>query len=149
LAAFFDAGGDYVGFGTTGVQFAIDAGLLDVDYDAGSRRYNGIIHVDYDPEDSVTAALPADGYAFVSYPVWFTAVGAGIDVAATIDAGADFFVSGYWPSWDTGGAAGQPIILHGGTGLSDVTLMGIQSAYRAHPEGTFGILANAIYQGLD
>jgi hypothetical protein len=81
-------------------------------------------------------------------PSWFTTLPAGAEVTAGFD-GGDFLVSGFWPGWDTSGAAGQPAILHAANGDSEVTLMGINPTFRAHPAGTFRLLANAIYNGLD
>lgn len=145
---FFDGGGDYVGIGADGIHFAYEAGLLDFDYGYGHWSHNGILKIDNDPSDAVTAQYPADSHAFIYGSAWFTGLADGIEVSASIDPG-DFFVSGYWPGWDTCGAAGQPIIVHGTEDSSVVTLMGINPTFRAHPEHTFRVLANAIYNGLD
>ncbi|NIN68991.1 MAG: hypothetical protein GTO63_30750 [Anaerolineae bacterium] len=150
--AFLDGGGDYIGIGPEGIYFAYGANLLDFDYEIGHPWYywshNGVLNIDYDPTDLVAAQYPADSHGFIYGSVWFTSLGPGIDVSASIDGGA-FFVSGYWPGWDTIGAAGQPIVVHGTVDSSEVTLMGINPTFRAHPEHTFRILANAIYNGLE
>lgn len=147
VTAFLVGGGDYVGIGRNGVRFADVGGLMDFDYETGSRRWNGVLEVDYDPADAISAYYPAESHGFVYRPVWFTDYGAGVDVSASIDEG-EFFVSGYWPTWDTDGAAGQPVVLHEGNGASEVVLMGIEPTFRAHPEHTFRLVANAIYTGL-
>jgi hypothetical protein len=41
------------------------------------------------------------------------------------------------------------VVLRGATGDSNITLIGIDPTFRAHPEHTFGILANAIYTWRD
>lgn len=150
--AFIDGGGDYIGIGVDGINFASRAGLLNFDYEVGHPwnywSHNGVLNIDYDPTDPVAAQYPADSHAFIYGSVWFTSLGDGIDISASLDPD-DFFVSGYWPGWDTSGAAGQPIIVHGSEGPSEVTLMGINPTFRAHPEHTFRLLANAIYNGLD
>jgi hypothetical protein len=148
LAAFIAGGGDYIGIGRTGVPFAVDANLLNVGYLRQSSQYNGVVRLNYNPADPVAAQYPEDSHGFVYGPVWFTSWADGIDISAYVGDG-EFFVSGYWPGWDTSGAAGQPIILHGTKGSAEVTLVGINPTFRAHPEGTFRILANAIYNGLD
>ena len=61
----------------------------------------------------------------------------------------DFLVSGYWADWQASGANGMPVILHGASNSSDVTLIGIDPTFRGHPESTFRILGNAIYSGLE
>ena len=147
LLSFFDGGGDYVGIGRSGADLNVQAGLLDVTYGYGGRRDNGIVKVTYEPDDSVSSQYPVDSYSFVYGPVWFTEYD-GLEVSAYIKEG-EFFVSGFWREWKISDAAEKPIILHGATDLSIVTLMGINPTFRAHPEHTFMILANAIYNALD
>jgi hypothetical protein len=144
----FAAGGDYVGLADRGraIDFAKDAGFLDTDY--GYISGNAIVKVDYDPDDSVAAGFREDGYAFVYRAVWFTDWPEGTEISAYLDSG-DFLVSGFWPDWQTSGANGMPVILHEADGEADVTLIGIDATFRGHPENTFRIVANAIYNGLD
>lgn len=147
LAAFIAAGGDYIGIGRTGVPFATSAGLINVTYQQSTSRDNGVVQVNYNPTDAVAAQYPAFSHGFVYGPVWFTSYAADVQVSASLAEGA-FFVSGYWPAWDTGGAAGKPIVVHASKGAAEITLMGLHPTFRAHPEHTFRLLANAIYNGL-
>lgn len=66
-------------------------------------------------------------------------------------AAGDFLVSGYWPDWELSGAAGQPMVVSGdyGAGDADVTLIGIDATFRGHPENTFRLVGNGIFEGLD
>ncbi len=147
LEAFFAAGGDYIGIGAPGADVSIQFNLSpDVAY--SSQSGNGIVKVVYDPTDPVSAQYPADSYAFVYYPTFFTDPG-DLQVSASIDGDDDFFVSGFWWDWENSGAAGQPVVLHETAESSQVTLIGIDPTFRAHPEHTFRILANAIYNSLD
>jgi hypothetical protein len=147
LESFFDGGGDYIGIGRNGAdvsaRFDLSPGVT-----YGSDSGNGIVRITYDPADPVSAQYPADSYAFVYSPVFFTSLG-NLEVSASIQQADDFFVSGYWSGWEQSGAAGQPVVLHGDVGTSAVTLIGIDPTFRAHPEHTFRILANAIYSSLD
>jgi hypothetical protein len=147
VSAWFAAGGDYVGLGYRGraIDFAVDAGWVEVDY--GYISGNAILEIDYDPDDSVAAGFLEDGYAFVYRSVWFTDWD-GMQVSARID-GGDFLTSGFWQNWQTSGANGMPVIVHQDSASSDVTLIGINNTFRGHPENTFRILGNAIYNGLD
>ena len=153
VLSFVARGGDYVGVGTNGSTLALDAGLMkfEVNFDSGN---DGIVKVDYDQSSPVTNTFPADGFAFVNTPVWYTDIQSGTTIAS-IDAGDDFFVSGSWTDWPDSGAQGQAVILHCevesevADAKSDVTVIGIRPAKRAHPEDTFRILANAIYAGQD
>ena len=148
VADWFAAGGDYVGLAYRGraVDFAKDAGFLDTDY--GYISGNAIVKVDYDPDDSVAAGFREGGYAFVYRSVWFTDWPEGTEISARLDSGA-FLVSGFWADWLASGANGMPVILHEADGEADVTLIGIDATFRGHPENTFRIVANAIYNGLD
>jgi hypothetical protein len=146
LTAFFDAGGDYVGLRSTGIGLAIDAGIIDVDSDAESG--NAIVDVIYSATDSVAGGFNDDDFAFVFTPAWFTRLGAGVVSSAEFGDG-DFIVSGFWPFWQASGAAGSPVVVHGSDGEGDTTLIGLDVTFRGHPENTFRILGNAIYNGLD
>ncbi len=147
MADFFASGGDYVGHGYRGraVDFAEDAGLVDVEYEADDG--NAIVHVDYDPYDPLAAGFAADDYAFTYRSVWFTDY-AGLDVTAWIGHG-DFLVSGFWVDWPTSGAAGMPVVVHGAVGDTDISLIGFDATFRGHPENAFRLLGNAIFGGLD
>jgi hypothetical protein len=72
-----------------------------------------------------------------------------VKVSASIDSGEDFLLSGFWPDWKTSGANDQPVIVHQTTDTRDVTLLGIDATFRGHPENTFRIVGNAIYDGLE
>jgi hypothetical protein len=143
----FAAGGDYVGLPDRGraIDFVNDAGVATVDY--GYISGNAILKVDYDPDDTVAAGYPENGFAFVYRSVWFTDW-AGMDVSASI-ADGDFIVSGFWENWPASGAAGMPIVVHDTDGDSDVTLIGLDATFRGHPEESFRLIANAIYSGLE
>jgi hypothetical protein len=148
LTRFFDAGGDYVGLRSTGIGLAIDAGIIDVDYE--NNDGNAIVIVDFEPTDDVAGGFPDSDYTFVFTPAWFTRLGAGVVSAADFSDG-DFLVSGFWPYWESSGAAGAPVVVHYAdeNDDSDTTLIGLDVTFRGHPENTFRLLANAIYEGLD
>jgi len=148
LTAFFAAGGDYVGLRVTGIGLAKSAGILDIDYLSASSSNNAIVKVAYNTDDSVAGGFLENDYAFVYGPAWFTRLGAGVKSSAALGAG-DFVVSGYWVDWQASGAESKPVVVHGSSGDSDTTLIGLDSTFRAHPENSFRLLANAIYQGLD
>ena len=146
LSKFFAAGGDYVGLRSTGIALAIDAGIIDVDYDNDDG--NAIVGVEYSATDSVAGGLPDHDYAFVYTPAWFTRLGTGVISSAKFPDG-DFIVSGLWPFSPGIEPAGSPVVVHYTNGVSDTTLIGLDVTFRGHPENTFRLLANAIYEGLD
>lgn len=142
VTQFFASGGDYLGLGSTGAQFAIDAGVLDATAAGGSG--NAIVELTYDPEDSLAGGFPQGDYAFVYNPVWFSGLGENVEVTASL-LGGDFLVSGFWPGWQESSAAGSPVIIHERAGLSDVVALGIDATFRGHPENAFRLLGAAIF----
>ncbi len=145
LAAFFAAGGDYVGLRSNGIRLALDAGILDAQFD--SEDGNAIVDVAY-TDSGVAAGYPDEDVAFVYTPAWFTDLGPGVEVGATIGAD-DFLVSGYWPGWESSGAAGRPVVVSSDAGDTDVTLIGLDATFRGHPENAFRLLGNGIFEGVD
>jgi hypothetical protein len=145
LAAFFAAGGDYVGLRSTGIALALDAGILDASFD--NAIGNAIVQVGF-TDHGAAGGFRDEEVAFVFTPAWFTNLGPEVDVVATMGAG-DFLVSGYWPGWEATGAAGQPVVVSGDAGDSDVTLIGLDATFRGHPENAFRLLGNGIFEGLD
>jgi hypothetical protein len=145
--AWYAAGGNYIALPDRGraIDFAVNAGIVSVAY--GDIDGNAILEIDYDPDDGIAAGFPEDGYAFVYRSVWFTEWD-GLEVSASIDAG-DFLVSGFWPNWQAKGANGMPIVVHNGAGDSSLTLIGFDATFRGHPEDSFRILGNAIYNGFN
>jgi hypothetical protein len=146
---FFADGGDYISLGNRGqgVGFALDAGIVDVDFAADPS--NAIVRMSSVGDSDITSGFGTDSTVFVYRPVWFTRLGDGVEVAANY-ASDDFLVAGYWPDWPTSGAAGSPMIVystHNDTG--DSVLLGLDSTFRGHPEDAFRLLGNAIYHGLD
>ncbi len=142
MNAFFQADGDYIGMSDAGAALAVGAGLLDVEYSQGQG--SGIVSMVYDGASPVGAGFGSDEHGFIDDVVWFTRLGEGIGAAARVAPGA-FFTSGYWPGWETSGAAGQPVIVHGETGAQDSVLFGVDPIFRGHPRNTFRALANAIF----
>ena len=73
------------------------------------------IRVDYNINDPVGSGFGAQGYGFANGTRTFSGLGADVQVAASIQNG-DFLVSGYWPNWQTSGAAGKPIVIRWASG---------------------------------
>ena len=147
LTQFFAAGGDYLGLGVTGSDFALRAGVIDLSLNTGSG--NAIVRVNYLTGDYANAGYPTLDFAFVNSPLWFSDLAEGIQTSASM-AGADFLVSGYWPGWDASGAGGMPVIVHTPYELvNDIALIGLDVTFRGHPENTFRLLGNLIFAGSE
>ncbi|MDT8306963.1 MAG: M14 family zinc carboxypeptidase [Anaerolineae bacterium] len=144
---FFAAGGDYIGLGDWGADLAAQAGLLSfsTDYSDG----NSIVRIDYAIGDGLSAGFQPEGYAFMNDSAYFFDLEDGVTVAATINDSAEFLVSGFWPGWQESGAAGLPVVIHNAEGEQDTALIGFDATFRAHPEDSFRLVANAIYAGID
>ncbi len=149
ILEFIDSGGDYIGLGITGISFATGAGLIPVTPES-SWDPDAIIKLDYNLSEGVGAGFNPTDYAYVLSAAWFDAdtLPEEFAICASIVAG-DFLVSGFWPAWNTSGAAGMPVIVHGEKGSQDTVLIGIDSTFRGHPENTFRLIGNAVYDGMD
>jgi len=137
---YVEGGGSYVGVGVRGMSGFLGR-LLPVKWTAAGSADNGIVRLDYVPGSVTAAGYTMDDFAYVYKPVWFTDLGDGVSVVARYD--DDPFVAGFWPGSET--AAAAPAIVSGSCGKGDVVLIGVRPAFRAHPEHTFRLLANAIY----
>jgi hypothetical protein len=147
LEDFFAAGGDYVGLGRNGDELAKDLGFMDfAEYNPPG---NSIARVDMAAGDPISAGFGEQAYVFVNTAALFSDLGDGVEVAASLLDGADFFVSGYWPGWPESEAGGAAVAIHKTVGTQDMTLIGFDALFRAHPENGFRMVANAIYNGLD
>ena len=146
LEDFFAAGGDYIGLGKNGAALAQELGFMD--FTAFNPPGNSIARIDLAAGDPIAAGFGDEGYIFVNSTALFHDLSAGVEVAAALDAD-DFFVSGYWPGWWESGAYGAAVAIHKTLGAQDMTLIGFDTLFRAHPENGFRMVANAIYNGLE
>ncbi len=142
LSSFFASGGDYLGLGAAGISFAQGAGLTSAVASRGSG--NAIVHLEMAQHEPLAVGFKAQEYAFVNSPVWFTALGENENVAVSYATG-DFLLSGYWPGWQSSGAAGMPAVIHSHLEARDVALIGLDVTFRGHPENMFRLLGNAIF----
>jgi hypothetical protein len=147
FSAWYASGGNYVGLCDRGraIDFANAAGITNVTY--GYIDGNAIVGLDNEPDNTVAAGYAENGHAFVYRSAWFK-TWPDMEVASSIESGA-FLKSGFWPMWESSGAGGMPIVLHKKAASSDVTLIGLDATFRAHPEESFRLIANAIYTGAD
>ncbi|MFV2100364.1 M14 family metallopeptidase [Micromonospora sp. LOL_024] len=133
-------GGTVVGRGAAGTQLNDRGGLLDVTVAAGRSDANGIVAVENDPASPITGhALPT---AFVDAPQYFTRVGVDVRVDQRL-AGEGFLLAGHWGGQEA--AAGQPVVVSGVARGASVTLFGTEPLFRAHPEGLYPQVANALW----
>ncbi len=142
-AAFADwlaDGGTVVGRGASGTLFNNRAGLLEVTEAAGRGDANGIVAVENDPNSPITGDAPTS--SFVSSPRYFTEVGDGVRVDQRL-AGEGFFLAGHWRGQE--GAVGHAVVVSGVAGGANVTLFGTEPLFRAHPEGLYAQVANALW----
>ena len=151
IADWVTAGGVYVANG----PYGIFPGLLDVQpmggYDWSFYWANNCLGwTEYSDSSLMTTGLDQRGYTF-GFPItWFEDLGAGVQSDASY---ADtYFAAGFWQNGDPTGlviadAAGKPVVVHGMDGNGRVTFIGPMAAFRAHTEGSFRLLANAIYTG--
>jgi hypothetical protein len=148
LTDYFAAGKDYIGIGNTGALLASQMALFAFTTTSYPGTLDSAIRLDYNTSDPVGSGFGPEGYGFANGTRTFGALGADVQVVATVH-DPDFLVSGYWPNWQTSGAAGQPIVIRWESGIQDATLIGLDPIFRGHPEDSFRIVANAIFSSLE
>jgi len=144
LLEFIENGGTYFGVGEGGGALVNYARFLDA-YAYLTEWYggynNGIVRLDYDPADPIAAYYPEKSYACAFFPVWFEVWG-NVDTVASY-ASDDVLLAGWWPFSED--AAGYGAVIKGTYGEGNIILSGVAPTFRAHPEFTFRLVANAIF----
>jgi hypothetical protein len=152
LAAFFAAGGGYIGGGAGGAQFITNGGLA-TGLTAGTRAGNGrsgIVFWDNTggTASPITGAYPSRDTAIVDPPTWFTGVPAGWSIDANLPI-AGFFAAGLWLiDAASASAPGAPMIAHGTSttaGSPRLAAFAFNPLYRADPEREWPALGSAAY----
>ena len=149
LAAFFAAGGGYIGGGANGANFLTNGALV-TGLTAGTRSGNGrsgiIFWNNTGGADSViTGAYPATDTAIVDPPTWLATVPSGWSVDANLPI-AGFFAAGLWLfDASSASAPGAPLIAHGldTAGKARLSVFAPNPLYRADPEREWPALASA------
>ncbi|PSL41354.1 zinc carboxypeptidase [Planomicrobium soli] len=135
---FVKEGGKFIAAGAGASNAAKTLGLTDAAVKVGTSNSNGIVSVDYDGT-GITAGYGQDDIGFVYRPAWYTGVEES-EVMATYDE-SDFFLAGHWKGNEN--AAGQPVIIRESD--KDVTLIGLEPAFRDHTDYLFRLVSNALY----
>jgi hypothetical protein len=150
LAAFFAAGGGYIGGQAAGANFLTGGGQvagLAASNAAGNGR-SGIVFWDNTggANSVITGAMPARDSAIVDPPTWLSAVPATFAIDGRLPA-SGFFGAGMWPTSTWGTAPGSPIIAHGpnATNTSRLAVFANNPLYRADPEREWPMVATAAY----
>ncbi|MGW3894613.1 M14 family zinc carboxypeptidase [Micromonospora profundi] len=143
LDGFLARGGGVVGLGTPGASFGNGTGLLSVTATAAPSLASGVANIVNNGGPVTTSAIP---HAFISQPVWFTNLGANVQVEQSY--AADPLLSGWWA---TSGANGQAaaannasIVRAVSTAGNGVVLFGTDPTFRLHPKGLQSQLGRAL-----
>jgi hypothetical protein len=144
---FLDQGGEYVGMLERGAMFANDAGILKTNYRASERYENAIVEVLFELDDPLASTYRERDTVYAYEPIWFTKYPKTAHVVASLPE-EDFYMAGFWAKPEA--AAGhavviRDIVLRDDEVANGVVLMGIHPTFRAHPQKTFRLLANAVY----
>jgi hypothetical protein len=150
FAAFFAAGGGYIGGQLNGANFLANGGQaagLAAANAVGNGR-SGIVFWDNTggANSVITGAMPGRDTAIVDPPTWINTVPASFTVDAQLPA-TGFFAAGLWPTANWGTAPGKPIIAHGTNtaGNSRLVVFANNPLYRADPEREWPMVATAAY----
>jgi Zinc carboxypeptidase len=147
VKAYVKAGGTYVGVGYSGTNGPL-GNLLPVTQNmSNTSESNALVRVAYNPAGVVGAYYAADDWAFLNRPVWFTRLGTGVRIDASYRSDPDWYICGYWRDRDA--AAGKALVVSGDVGEGKVVYMGLAPTFRAYPEHTYRLLANAIWCSME
>jgi hypothetical protein len=151
LAAFFAAGGGYVGGGANGANFLTAGGQvtgLTAATRSGDGR-SGIIYWDNvgGASSPVVGAYPARDTAIVDPPTWFTSTPATMSVDARLPL-VGYFAAGLWaPDPQSASAPGAAVIAHGANTANTARLVvfAMNPLYRADPEREWPAVGTSAY----
>jgi Zinc carboxypeptidase len=151
LTAFFAAGGGYLGSGTGGANFLTTGlqvtGLTVATDSGGGVGRSGIVRwLNEGSASPIAGAYPAEDYAIVDPPSWFTAVPATYSVDARLPL-TNFFISGMWQNPSATSAPGSPFVAHGTNtaGTARLVNFAMNPLYRADPEREWPMVGAAAY----
>jgi hypothetical protein len=149
LTAFFAAGGGYLGSGTGGASFlttGAETTGLSVGTNGGNGRSGIVRWLNEGAASPIAGAYPAEDYAIVDPPSWFTAVPATYSVDARLPL-TNFFISGMWQNPTATTAPGSPFVVHGrnNTGTARLVNFAMNPLYRADPEREWPMVGAAAY----
>ncbi|MDN7242630.1 M14 family zinc carboxypeptidase [Planococcus sp. N028] len=136
--SFVKDGGKFIAAGAGASRAAKTLGLTNATVQIGDPNSNGIVNVDYDGT-GVTAGYGQDDIGFVYRPTWYGGVEEN-EILATYDE-SDFFLAGHWKGNEK--ATSQPVIIREND--ADVTLIGLEPAFRDHTDYLFRLISNALY----
>jgi hypothetical protein len=144
FAAWLEDGNAVVGRGPAGYSFTqptlLMPGLVSQNASGGNR--DGIAAVVNDAGSPVTG--DALDVSFLRNPNWFPNADALSRVRVDQRLGSgDYFLAGHWPGWRDG--AEQPVVVSRTSRGAYVTLFGTHPFHRAHPEGLFTQVAEALW----
>jgi hypothetical protein len=151
LAAFFAAGGGYVGGGANGANF-ITAGEQVVGLTAATRGGNGRSGIVYwantgGSGSPVTGVYPEQDTAIMDPPTWLTSLPAGWSADGRFPA-VGFFASGLWAFDAPSATAPNSAVIAHGTNTaqtSRMTVFAMNPLYRADPEREWPMISSAAY----
>jgi hypothetical protein len=150
FAAFFAAGGGYIGGQSNGANFLNNGGQVTglTALNAGGNGRSGILFWDNTggANSVITGAMPARDTLIADPPTWLSAVPATMTVDARLPA-SGFLGAGMWPSTTWGTAPGSSVIAHG-TNTANTARLAVFASnplYRADPEREWPMVATAAY----
>jgi rhodanese-related sulfurtransferase len=139
-----EAGGTVVMRTGNGLTFNGRANLLDITVaTAPAPTPDGIVAVDNDPDSPITGS--AIDTAFINGPRLVTAAGEDVRFDQRIVDDPGFFLAGHWRNGQALGV-GQGLVVSGpGNRGGNAVFFGSEPLYRAHPEGMFVQVAEALW----
>ena len=134
----------YIGIGGYALEFVKEEDILD-DFDFGSTDFyhEGLLRAQFSQDSAVTAAYDEEELVYSASGSWITEIPEDAQTLITVSDERDYFKTGWWPGHDD--VKGQVMAFTLENGDEDITLFANDLVWRAHPQFSYRMLANAIY----
>ncbi|GAA4708419.1 M14 family metallopeptidase [Brevibacillus fulvus] len=138
---------DYIGIGGYAMKAVKKEDLLDdFDYETTDIYHEGILHAVLSQDHLQTAAYDEEEPLYSATGTWITEVPDDAETLITVSDERDFFKTGWWPGHKD--ARGEVLAFTVADGDQDITLFANDLVWRAHPQFSYRLLANAIFAGM-
>lgn len=134
----------YVGIGGYAMEHVKKEKLVDdFDYDTTDFAHEGLLLTELSQDHAQTASYEEEELLYSASGTWITDMPEDAETLITVSEDRDYFKTGWWPGHEK--VKGQVLAFTLENGDEDVTLFANDLVWRAHPQYSYRLLANAIY----
>lgn len=138
------SGKPYIGIGAGALNFVTKQGLVKgLEWKQTGKYHEGLLKTKVEKNDLVTAGYEATEYLYVIDGSYITAVPENAEILLTVSEDADFFAAGWMPG--NKNISGKVLAVKYELEKTSVTLFANTLTNKAHPQHSYRLLANAIF----